>query len=430
LTVCRNSENLLCAFFGADLHYKTKLRATAGILLCVCLLYGVAGFRQLYAALAASSGDLPGLERAVRLEPRSAEYHNALGRMYSFNLRPQGLDHLLIAAELNPHRSRYWMDVASAQRILGSRENVQNRLRSAIAADPTNPAVAWEAANVSIATGEVDRALAFLHSVAEHDLSRRAHALELALRISSDDDLVMREVVPPSSEAYLEFLNIAVREGRVDAAQRAWRKIVQLQHPVDTPQALAYLQLLLDRREAVFAQSAWTDLVGISPSLHAYRQHGDNLIVNGGFELPLLNAAFEWRERNTSDNTVARDRGEHHSGSYSLRVVYDTDGSSDAGAFEQLVSVLPETRYRFSANLKCDDLESATGPSFRIQDYYARSRQLFHSSECRGTRSWHEVSGSFTTASDTRALAIEFQRDSLQLIRGRVWVDDITLEAR
>jgi tetratricopeptide (TPR) repeat protein len=431
LTVRRNSENLLCACIGADLKSKTELRVFATIVFCACVLYGVAAFRQLHAALAASAGDLPGLETAVRLEPDSAEYQNALGRMYAFTLgRPSdALDHLQLATALNPHRSRYWIDVAAAGRILGPPEKCREWLRNAVAADPTNPAVAWEAANISVANGDVAQALTFLHAVAEHDESRRARAIELALRVNPDDEFVMRGVVPPSSEAYLDTLRILVSEQRADAAQRTWEKIVELHQPINPNDMFTYLQFLLDRRQSASAWSAWTDLLKLSPSLHPYKRDQRNVIVNSGFELPLLNAAFEWRAANATNGALLRDTGEHHSGKYSLLATYDT-GRSDGGRIEQLVLVLPDKTYRFSAYMKCEDLEGALGPNFRIVDYYVPSRDLFHSSECRGTQPWHEVAGSFTTPTETQLLRVELQRDSQQLIRGRAWVDDISLEAR
>jgi tetratricopeptide (TPR) repeat protein len=428
LTTRSNSENLLCALIGACLKSSIKLRAVAIVLFCV--LYGIAAFRQLHAALAASVGELPGLETAVWLEPNSAEYQNALGRMYSFNLRlpSDARAHLRSATALNPHRSRYRIDVATAERMLGSSDKGQSWLQRAVEADPSDPAVAWEAANVSIANGDVGQSLLFLHSVAEHDQSRRARAIELALRVSADEDLVIREVVPASLEGYLELLRISVQEQRGVAARKTWDKIVKLGQPIGTDVAFEYLRFLLDCKQSASAWSAWTDLLRLSPSLTAYHRDRRNLIVNGGFELPLLNAGFEWREH-TSNGALARDTSEHHSGKHSLRATYDADGSSDSGRIEQVIPVVPDTTYQFSAYMKCEDLESATGPSFVIGDYYAPFRQFFHTSECRGTQPWHEVSGSFMTPSDIHLLVIEFQRGSQQLIRGRVWIDDISLEA-
>jgi Flp pilus assembly protein TadD len=167
----------------------------------VCLLYGFFAFRELRAATSASRGDLFGLEKAARLQPQSAEYQNALGRMYTFNLQqPEALAHLRSATELNPHRSTYWIDIACADRMFGFSESGHNSLQHAIQADPMNPAVLWEAANVSLAEGDVKRAVSLLRTVAKYDGTRRARAVALALRAGGTNDFVFPRTDPTSPE--------------------------------------------------------------------------------------------------------------------------------------------------------------------------------------------------------------------------------------
>jgi predicted Zn-dependent protease len=157
-------------------------------LVCFCALYAIAAFRQLHAAVVASRGDVAGLETAVRIERASADYQNALGRMYAFNLRPEAVDHLQSAVRLNPNRAGYLIDIAAAERILSVSKPGQTYLQRAIEADPNNPAIAWEAASLSIANGQVSEATTFLKTAVEHDPSRRARAIELARRAGIDEN--------------------------------------------------------------------------------------------------------------------------------------------------------------------------------------------------------------------------------------------------
>ena len=64
------------------------------------------------------------------------------------------------AVHLNPHSARYWFDLASAYQVLGDTSNQTSALEHAIAADPTTPDVAWEAANFYLVQGENEKALA------------------------------------------------------------------------------------------------------------------------------------------------------------------------------------------------------------------------------------------------------------------------------
>jgi Tfp pilus assembly protein PilF len=101
---------------------------------------------------------------------------------------------------VNPHRSAYWIDLASADRIFGSSEAGEISLDRAIEEDPNNPAVLWEAANVSLALGDVKRAVLLLRTVAEYDGTPRARAVALALRAGAGNDFVAREATPNSPE--------------------------------------------------------------------------------------------------------------------------------------------------------------------------------------------------------------------------------------
>src|SRR3954447_9935758 len=55
------------------------------------------------------------VQRAIRLEPQNAEYQFRLGHYYSLVDRDPAaaVKTLEIATSLNPHKSRYWLELAS-----------------------------------------------------------------------------------------------------------------------------------------------------------------------------------------------------------------------------------------------------------------------------------------------------------------------------
>jgi thioredoxin-like negative regulator of GroEL len=84
--------------------------------------------------------------------------------------------------------------------MFGLSESGHNSLQHAIQADPMNPAVLWEAANVSLAAGDLKHAVFLLRTVAKYDGTRRARAMALAARAGASNDFVARALTPTSPE--------------------------------------------------------------------------------------------------------------------------------------------------------------------------------------------------------------------------------------
>src|SRR5215469_423026 len=82
--------------------------------------------REYVATRLAAVPDVPHLEKAIRLEPGNAEYHELLGR--NLALSGLSLDAAIstyrTATQLNPYDSRDWLDLAVADDV-PSRERVQ-----------------------------------------------------------------------------------------------------------------------------------------------------------------------------------------------------------------------------------------------------------------------------------------------------------------
>src|SRR5207244_7311519 len=96
------------------------------------------------ASVAAEQISQAGLEKAVHLEPRSAEYHGLLGRFYLFALQePKRADtELQAAARLDGNSARYWLDVAAVKGLLADTDAQRKALQNALKADAKTPKVA------------------------------------------------------------------------------------------------------------------------------------------------------------------------------------------------------------------------------------------------------------------------------------------------
>src|SRR5215472_13464853 len=74
---------------------------------------------ELLADWLALRGGLGSLRAATRLVPGNADYRYRLGRYYELIARdePAAINQFKIAATLNPHQARYWLDLANAYEV-------------------------------------------------------------------------------------------------------------------------------------------------------------------------------------------------------------------------------------------------------------------------------------------------------------------------
>ncbi len=123
--------------------------------------------------------------------------------------------------------------------------------------------------------------------------------------------------------------------------------------------------------------------------LSAYQPSPANLVVNGNFNLDVLNGGFDWLYQQSKDVSLALDPTQSHEGHRSLLITLDARSIEDAG-IRQLVPVNPNTGYDFSAYFKASDMAGAGGLRFAIQDLY-QENYLFTSDYLKDVDFWKEI---------------------------------------
>ena len=408
-----------------ELHSPAKKVAACGALLALAAGYLGLTTRHVLAAHDARFDDEPHLRHAVMLDPGSAEYADQLGRheLLAAQSPSRAVAWLTTATTLNPHAAHYWMDLAIAQQSLGDTHAETRSLDHALAADPRNAVVAWNAANLYLAQGNPDRTMKLLRSVLENDPALTNTALNTCWRVRPDAEYLLAEVVPPA--AYDSFLEFLIAKKETAPAARVWDKIFAFQQPVERRYLLDYERYLISNHEVAQASRVWqqaTNLSGLAP----YQPSVENLVINGDFSLPILNGGLEWMHRDIAGVELALDTNEPHSSARSLRITLDGVTISDAGIM-QLVPVEPHTTYEFSGSYKAEDMDGVGGMEFSIADAY-KNASLFMSEDLRDADFWKRVSGTFTTGPDTNLIALQIARVPPGIpIRGKLWIDGLRL---
>ncbi len=409
--------------------FNTPVRKRVTVVLAAVIATAYVGLAasQFLASWFGSSAELSSLKRAVWLDPGNAEYRNHLGRYYDLVARDpaSAAAHYKTAVQINPHSARYWFDLASTYQVLGDTSRQTDALEHAIQADATTPDVAWEAANLYLVQGENEKALPEFRVVIANDPSLAAVALQFCWRIEPDVDALLRDIVPVRADAYISFLTLLESRQDTEGTKKVWSALMRTRDSFENRYAYDYVRYLILHKDVDQAVLAWQQIAARF-GFSAYLPSSDNLVVNGNFNLAILNTGFDWQYQKQSSVNLSLDPSDFHAGRRSLQITFDGPGISDAGIY-QFISVQPNTTYDFTAYYKSGEMEGAGGPHFTIQDMYTQA-VYYESDELKDAESWKSANGEFTTDSDCKLVVLHIRRlPAGSPIRGKLWVDDFHL---
>ena len=382
---------------------------------------------QFASAWLATRFQLSSLRTAVKLDPGNADYHDGLGRYYDLVTQDpsSAIEQYQIAVRLNPHNARYWLDLASVYQVTDDLEAQTHALRRAVQVDPTSPKVAWEAANLYVSRGWVQDALREFHVVMDGDPYLPETAMRTCWRISPNVDQLLKDVIPARVNSYLGFLSLLMSKEETAGTIKVWDALIALHQPVAIPQVFNYIQYLLLHKSPEQAGLVWREAASLL-DLNAYLPSSNNLIVNGDFNLDVLNGGFDWQYQKRPSVSLALDSSEFHAGHRSLSISFDGPGVVDAGIY-QLIAVQPNTTYQFSAYYKNGEMDGAGGLHFSLEDLYT-AHSYFLSDALKFGSVWKNIWSEFKTGSDTKVLVLRIQRlPAGSPLRGKLWIDDLHL---
>jgi tetratricopeptide (TPR) repeat protein len=417
---------------GLQISLQSPVRKIIFLSACLALTGLYIGFvaSEFLADYFSKKLDLASLQKAAHLRPENAEYQYRIGHYFLETQQEPATaaQFFKSATALNPRNAGYWLALSRTYRRLADGDRQKDALQRAVAADPSTPDLAWEAANFYWTMGETDKALREFRVVLENDPYLPPEALDRCWRIKPDVEALLRDVVPRNADVYSSFLDFLISRNEPGAAARVWSELVKFQHPVETQHVFNYVRYLVDRRDVAHARQAWQQAASLS-DLSGYQASPENLVVNGDFSLPVLNGGFDWLYEKSSDVSLALDATELHSGQRSLSIVFDSRGIDDVG-IRQLIPVEPNTTYEFSAYFKSQGLMGAGGPRFLLADRFTGAN-FFASDELKDADFWKQVTGTFDTGPDTKLLVLRIQRvPAGDAIRGKLWIGGVHLAER
>jgi len=389
--------------------------------------YVVLAGLQFAASWSASQPELRALQRAIRLAPGNAEYRDRVGRYYFYAVaNPDiALDHFQTAVRLNSHNAHYWFDLAATRQVLGDSAGQGEALEHALQAEPTDPQVAWEAANFFLVAGDSERALHEFRVVLENATELSGPALQSCWRVRPDADALLRDIIPPNPDALFSFLTLLMTKHETEATLKVWERLAQVNQKFEPRFLFDYVHYLILAYRPDAALAAWNQAAPVL-DLTPYMAGPSNLVVNGDFGLDILNGGLDWNYERQPGVQLLIDPADFHQGSRSLSITFEGPGIADAG-IRQFIPVHAEMTYDFNAYYKSSAFQGAGGPQIVLRDAYT-GKTLFNSEPLNDADFWKPVHAQITTPPATTLLLLEIARiPAGSPIRGKLWLDNFQL---
>jgi hypothetical protein len=378
--------------------------------------------------------DFQHLRYALTLDPQNPEYNLKIGRLYQYSpvsMEPeQAVAHLERAARLSPYDPQVWLDLASALEFENRNAEAEESLRRADYLAPRLPPAQWAIGNYYLLHGNMDECFRHFRTVLEGDDQYMTIILNTAWKASGDPGKILNEVIPPTVQAEFEYLNFLAAHQQYEAAASTWKHIARTK-TFEPVWATGYLENLIAAHRIEEAGEVWTEMGSKGDLASTYGPTGQNLMVNGEFEQPVLSFGFDWRIAHIDGAFAGIDPTVSHSPGHSVLVQFAGTQNVNYQNVFQFVRVNPNQSYRLKAYMKAEAITTDSGPRLEVRDILEPRIPAHLSEDLRGSTPWTPVSVDFKTSPRTRVIAVLIsRRPSTKLdnqISGKVWVDDVTL---
>ena len=403
------------------------------------VLFGVSGVLGVSAAMKwmadiyGNSSDPRAIQRAIRMEPGNASHYHRLARLRQANFLGGELEESIRlyrrAVRLNPASARYWMDLAGAYGQSADQESARQAFERAKASYPISAQVAWAYGNFLLRQGELGPGFAEIRRALRVNRRLARVALSICWRALPDVERIWDEVLPRDQGFYLTGLSYFVAQEELDPALSAWERFIGLGERVELNHSFPLLEALFRQGRIREAERVWKQALRGADKLEP--PEGGGLVWNGGFEQEPVNGGFGWRQRPAAGAAFDFDSTHFHSGSRSLRIVFDGTANNDFNHWLQYLPVMPGTRYRFRAFLRTHEISTDNGIRFSVNEPGRERTVNVLTSNLTGTHAWTPQEAEFTTGPRTRLLVVGLRRLPSRKfdnkLRGTVWVDDVSL---
>lgn len=365
------------------------------------------------------AGDPPpkGFKEAMVLKPNNSEFYFLLAQYYDnydfTTPRPEVAGLYKKSLELNPLNYNYWFYLAEFLSRQGEKEKAIYALNQSTELSPGVVSLRWAAGMLASKLGDKEALLDNLKAVIAYDPDRRQKAFIVLWQSLRSGDSIF-EIIP--DQAIPEYLRFLLDTKRIKDAYKVW---VNNQDLIDYNHYMHLMNSLIAQNEIDLAVKAWDDRMG----------KRKELIWNSRFEESINNNGFDWTINENPGIKITRVKNENDGG-HIVKIEFDGKENYDFYHFRQSVPVEENTKYRFSSDLKTENITTLNGLFWEAycihkEGMYERSEETF------GTTDWHRVEFSFEVPPGCDSVAIRLRRTPSKitdkLFSGTAWIDNTSL---
>jgi len=383
-------------------------------------------------------GSLDIAHTAASMAPNDPLTHWRIGQMSQRNLpldqQAQAVAEYEKAVSLSPYDYRYWTSLGTAHEQAGDPAKAEEALKRAVALAPSYSFPHWYLGNLLLRNARYDEAFAELRRASEADPEFEPQLFNLVWAVYSDDLEAVKNAVGPSTAVRAKFALYLVNRKQYEDGLRLWNTMSTDEKMRSKNSGAEMIRVLINEYRFNQALEVWNGF-----SDEKYRTEAGR-IFDGSFEALVEygpNTVFGWQISNSPQVQIGIDPNRNHSGSRSLRLVFQARSDLNGTIMFQLVPVQPNTTYDFECYLSTDKLETGSGPQIQIVDAMSNAELVASPSAAGGTSQWKPVSLSFKTGEKTEAVLLKIIRVSCGTketpvcpIFGSVWYDDFSLKRR
>jgi tetratricopeptide (TPR) repeat protein len=387
--------------------------------------------------LGAGERDLDIARMAVSMAPSDPLAHWRLGNVSQSKLPVNQVGQAIAeyekAVTLSPNDYRFWTALGVAYEQAGEHDKGEVALRRAVSLAPSYGHPHWFLGNLLLRRSRYDEAFAELRRASDANEEFRPQLFILLWEIHGSDFDSLSKAVGEKASIRADFALHLLKQKRIDEGLRMWATLTPNDKTANKATADAIVTGLLAQQRYYDALKVWNEVAPNAESRATVER-----VTDGGFEQVANygpDMVFAWQVKNVSGVQIGVDPAIGHTGSRSLRMVFQVRQKLAALSATQLVTTSPDAEYELEFYRRSQKLESGATPFVRINNAADGALLATSDSAANGDSDWQRVVITFKTPPNSQAVIITIDRGrcsdtdtDICPIFGTVWYDDFSLK--
>ena len=177
------------------------------------------------------STEVSEVQKGLALDPDNPALHDRLSQLFGDSLGLPNLAESVRQARratvLNPNKSDYWLNLASACESVHDNACADQAVQRALVLSPVVPLVWWEAGNYYLRADQPKAAFPCFHHLLDLSPDYAAPTFDLTLHTYGDSMMILENIVGEGKDPRLAlaFADFMSAKNDFDAAHQAWTRI-------------------------------------------------------------------------------------------------------------------------------------------------------------------------------------------------------------